>query len=336
MGTGMKEFDPPEAEQPPRAVDSDLLVAVATGLPDAALLIDGVGTVLWGNLAAEELFGVGFEDGIGLNGLEFVHPDDLQMALLSLGTMQSKSVGTLLELRMRHADGTWRLMEMRGAMFVDGILLCIRDLTDRRRWEVAGDETSHFSNLLQNATTLMIVLEPDGVVARSSGGLTRLLGRGQEWLEQRPFDQLVDPVDRDALGRTLDLVRSRGASPVTVDLQLLDADDRPVPFAVTFTNHLDDPIVSGIVATGHDISDRVRTEQELRHANSVLAATLESTTDGILVVDNEGRITSFNSRFAELWQLPHWTVETRDDDRSGHPGTPTCRRRSSGPCPAAA
>ena len=292
----------------------DLEAAVASALPDAALIIDDEGQILWGNPAATQLFGVPFEEGLGRNGLEFVHPDDLQMALLSMATMQSKSVGSLLELRMRHADGTWRLMEMRGSRFGDGIVLCIRDLTDRRRWEVAGDETAHFSNLLQNATTLMIVMDHRGVVARSSGGLTRLLGRGQEWLEGRGIDELVDPVDREALAAAIARVHAAGAAPVTLDLRLLDADDRPVPFAVTFTNHMDDPIVSGIVATGHDVSDRVRTEQELRHTNSVLAATLESTTDGILVVDNDGRITSFNSRFAQLWHLPPSTVETRDDD----------------------
>lgn len=290
------------------------LAAIAAALPDAALWIDGVGRILWGNEAATELFGVSFEDGLGRSGLDFVHPADLQMALLSMGTMQTKAVGSLLELRMRHADGTWRLMEMRGAQFGEGILLCVRDLTDRRRWEVARDETSRFSTLLQNATTLMIVMDADGVVSRSSGGLTRMLGRGQEWLEGRPIADLVDPGDHDLLHHALERSRDAAGGPVTLDLRLLDAEGRSLPFAMTFTDHLDDPVVSGIVATGHDVSDRVRTEQDLRHANSVLAATLESTTDGILVVDNEGRITSFNSRFAEMWRLPRQTVETRDDD----------------------
>ena len=141
----MSECDTSSGDPGTGAPAGDLLAAVAMGLPDAALLIDGAGCVLWGNPAGERLFGVSFADGVGLNGLDFVHPDDLQMALLSMGTMQSHSVGTLLELRMRHADGAWRLMEMRGAQFGDGILLCIRDLTERRRWEVAGDETAQRS-----------------------------------------------------------------------------------------------------------------------------------------------------------------------------------------------
>ena len=43
----------------------------------------------------------------------------------------------------------------------------------------------------------------------------------------------------------------------------------------------------------------------------MLAATLESTADGILVVDRAGRITSWNSRFAEMWQRPARACSTR-------------------------
>ena len=44
-----------------------------------------------------------------------------------------------------------------------------------------------------------------------------------------------------------------------------------------------------------------------------MATTLEATTEGILVVDQDGRITSFNQRFAEMWSIPDAVLESRDD-----------------------
>ena len=49
---------------------------------------------------------------------------------------------------------------------------------------------------------------------------------------------------------------------------------------------------------------------------SLHRATLESTGDGILVVDESGRWESFNRNFVEMWRIPEEIVESRDDDRA--------------------
>lgn len=53
-----------------------------------------------------------------------------------------------------------------------------------------------------------------------------------------------------------------------------------------------------------EISERARAEEALRHTLSLLAATFESTADGILAVDTDGMITNYNRRFIEIFEVP--------------------------------
>ena len=59
--------------------------------------------------------------------------------------------------------------------------------------------------------------------------------------------------------------------------------------------------------------ERTQSEQELRRTVSVLQSTIDSTADGILLVDNDGRMVLFNSRFSAIWQIPQAILESRDN-----------------------
>ncbi|MCX5863363.1 MAG: PAS domain S-box protein [Deltaproteobacteria bacterium] len=70
------------------------------------------------------------------------------------------------------------------------------------------------------------------------------------------------------------------------------------------------------VVAQRDIRSRKRGEEELKKSLSLLHSTIESTADGLLVVDGEGKIVVFNERFVEMWQIPQNVLESRDDDKA--------------------
>ena len=44
--------------------------------------------------------------------------------------------------------------------------------------------------------------------------------------------------------------------------------------------------------------------RRVQQQTEIIRATLESTADGILVLDATGRIVTYNAKFAELWRIP--------------------------------
>ncbi|MBK1686502.1 putative bifunctional diguanylate cyclase/phosphodiesterase [Rubrivivax gelatinosus] len=66
------------------------------------------------------------------------------------------------------------------------------------------------------------------------------------------------------------------------------------------------------LVTLRDRSAEQRAEDEREAVVAELQATLESTGDGILVTDLEGRVRAFNRRFGQIWAVPEGLLEARD------------------------
>ena len=64
----------------------------------------------------------------------------------------------------------------------------------------------------------------------------------------------------------------------------------------------------------NELGERRRAEVELEHLLSLLGTTLESTADGILVLDRKARIVRFNQRLASMWRVPHEMLANPEDD----------------------
>ncbi len=298
---------------------NEMLAGLLGEFPDTVIVLDASGRLQWGNRSAERLFDRSLHDSIGLAVLELVHPEDLELVLRSLASVQGKQTGTLIEVRAKTATG-WRLLEVIGTPVTwfgnPAVLFSLRDLTERRRFEVAHNEEACLRSLVHNAAAVTFLVSPTGLVDSVSGALSRVLGHDPELIENRPLAELVSKADRPKLLDAFERA-SFGASasnPVTVILRLLRyASSETVPFELSLVNLFDDPTVGGFVVSAHDIAARVAVELELRKTLSLLTATLDSTADGILVVDSAGRVSSFNHQFAKMWRLPDSILARRDD-----------------------
>jgi diguanylate cyclase (GGDEF)-like protein/PAS domain S-box-containing protein len=98
------------------------------------------------------------------------------------------------------------------------------------------------------------------------------------------------------------------------DTVVCRADGTAVPVTRRVSRIQCGPAADLFVVSLHDRSTQVDQARALEAAAADLRATLESTHDGILVIDLAGRIRNFNRRFATLWGVPEDLLLRRDDD----------------------
>jgi diguanylate cyclase (GGDEF)-like protein/PAS domain S-box-containing protein len=226
--------------------------------------------MIYGNAACEELLGWDRETMRGTSAFDIVHPDDVELAIVSLASMTTSERGTPLELRIAKADGGWRLLEMVAVNRLDdpeigGVVLVARDLTDRRRWELLGQSSDQFRTIVQSSASIMMLVAGDGTVTSVSASLTRLLGHDPAEVEGSKLVDWIHPSDVEhARGAIVRATRSPGTTTFDARFRHASRTDS-VPVEVAIVNLLDDPVVQGLVVSAHDIT-ALRTAQEaLQH-----------------------------------------------------------------------
>jgi diguanylate cyclase (GGDEF)-like protein/PAS domain S-box-containing protein len=109
---------------------------------DCVSICDEFGQVRYESPSAERIFGWSPTSRIGGSWFDVVHDDDRERVLVEFASALNASEPTVLECRLRHADGEWLHVEtmvnnLLGDDSVQGVVLNSRDVTERQSLEEA-------------------------------------------------------------------------------------------------------------------------------------------------------------------------------------------------------
>lgn len=160
--------------------------------------------------------------------------------------------------------------------------------------------------VIGSAPVVLFALDGEGVFTVAEGKGLDDLGIAQDELVGRPvFDMFSSqPEVHESVRKAL------AGEPATTNVGIntvFEAQLSPV--------RDEDGNVTGVIGVATDITERKQAEEALRESEEVLTAIVESTADGILVVNSSGQVIFANELFAKMWRIPDELLETRDREK---------------------
>ena len=182
------------------------------------------------------------------------------------------------------------------------------DVTDRKR---AEERLQEYEKVVEGLEEMIAVVDRDYRYLLANRAFLKYRGLEREQLIGRlvpdvlnpdGFDKVADKLSECLAGKTIQY-EMRYAYPDRGERDLL----------VSYFPIEGPSGVDRVACVLQDITDRKRAEQARERGLSLMAATLESTADGILVVNTEGKIETFNRLFARMWRLSEEVLASKED-----------------------
>jgi PAS domain S-box-containing protein len=200
----------------------------------------------------------------------------------------------------------------------------------------------YLDNLITYANAPIIVWDPEFRVTRFNRAFEHLTGRKATEVIGKRLEMLL-PENYLTLAMELIKKTTEGERWDSVEIPILHKNGgiRTVLWNSAAITGNDGKTIISTIAQGQDITERKKIEAEfrlraveyakmnlaleeeirqrkisdtsLKKTLSLLNASLEATADGILVVDQQGLITSYNQNFLTMWNIPRGVIESGED-----------------------
>lgn len=118
-----------------------LFQLISENAADMIAVVDKAGHRLYNSPAYEKILGYSRDELIATSPLEQIHPDDRDRVLGAAEKANLTGGGERLEYRIRHKDGSWRVLESTASAIrgpkgeAEGLVVVNRDITERKRAE---------------------------------------------------------------------------------------------------------------------------------------------------------------------------------------------------------
>ena len=179
------------------------------------------------------------------------------------------------------------------------------------------ESENRFRKIFEESPFSILMTGKDFGILRANSAFCNLIGYKEEDLKSLTFRNFTHPdyIANDEIS-LLNLVA--GEIPLYHSEKRYIRSDGSIIWGSTSVSIIRNKMaeVQFFLVMIEDITARKKAAFELSSSVSLLRATLESTEDGLLVVDFNGKIVQYNQKFADMWKIPEEVLAPGEDSKA--------------------
>ena len=261
--------------------------------------------------SSRAIYGRGPEELIGTNPQDFIHPDDWREVSATWTGLQAGAEQAMSCHRVLHPDGEWVWVETKSQVVRDPagqltgeVVSVVRDVGARMAAERAMRESElRFRAIAENATDIILRVGPDGIRTYASPASREILGLDPATMVGGKELDRVHPDDRELVAdRFRRMIDRDGAEIGSYTFRALHVDGRTI-WLEARDRVLRDEITGRpieLISMLRDVTERVRSEDELRESEGRYRLLAENATDMIIRLTLGGRRVYTSPAYQEI------------------------------------
>jgi two-component system, cell cycle sensor histidine kinase and response regulator CckA len=156
---------------------------ISENAADMIAVVDMDGKRVFNSFSYEKVLGYSLEELQKSSSFEQIHPEDREKVTQAAEEARRTGVGKPLEYRIRHKDGTWRVLESTASVIRDSkgepenLVIVNRDVTERRRSaEALRQSEASFRSVVEDAPYGIYRASLSGELVLVNSALEKMLG----------------------------------------------------------------------------------------------------------------------------------------------------------------